>query len=338
MAMILDCLQSYGILFIVKHGLSSQAAKWVSLDQDYRAVPTLYRQCLQLCCFWVLLYIFLYPSSSKGYTIEVSMFATVWTTWRIGLLMVPRAMWVIDVQLGCRSINMDQLWRLRRWKGFWLFPCFATVVCEISPCDYVDPYLLLLICDGVSLHVARLNSLFAEGVIWELFLICFIIIDSVIPSSYQGWTGFCILLEYDYLMPPYASTLRTFNSSLGWGQHLRVDCLVLLRTHSISLYSGWSIFWLLLVESWLLGLLLHIFAAVVHGVLDLIAAGWVVATGLTFTHICRCCAWGIGFSTSFSHMLAMLDDANMRSWCLVYSIFHCWMISAVLHCEWVIGC
>ena len=36
-------------------------------------------------------------------------------------------------------------------------------------------------------------------------------------------------------------------------------------------------------------------------------------TGFILTQIGRCCVWGIGSRTVFSHIFEMFDDANMRS-------------------------
>ena len=43
-------------------------------------------------------------------------------------------------------------------------------------------------------------------------------------------------------------------------------------------------------------------------------------TGFTLTQIRRCCVWGIGSRTAFSHIFEMFDDANMRSG--LYPFFH----------------
>ena len=48
--------------------------------------------------------------------------------------------------------------------------------------------------------------------------------------------------------------------------------------------------------------------------------GCATITGFTMTHIGRCCVWGIGSRTDFSHIFEMFDDANMRAG--LYPFFH----------------
>ena len=48
--------------------------------------------------------------------------------------------------------------------------------------------------------------------------------------------------------------------------------------------------------------------------------GCATITGFIMTQIGRCCVWGIGSRTDFSHIFEMFDDANMRSG--LYLFFH----------------
>ena len=48
--------------------------------------------------------------------------------------------------------------------------------------------------------------------------------------------------------------------------------------------------------------------------------GCATITGFTLTQIGRCCVWGIGSRTYFSHIFETFDDANMRSG--LYPFFH----------------
>ena len=48
--------------------------------------------------------------------------------------------------------------------------------------------------------------------------------------------------------------------------------------------------------------------------------GCATITGFTLKQIGRCCVWGIGSRTDFSHIFEMFDDVNMRSG--LFPFFH----------------